>query len=117
MSFWAYVGPEIKDLEVFSAACTYHNLVFDAKTLTIRNSLGYEVGSLRSDHGRMRLYMDTDKKWSELARQIGEDGGKLVQAYARGVVDKQVTEMGGLITSEEHLEDGSIRLQVSVGGI
>jgi hypothetical protein len=61
--------------------------------------------------------MDTDRKWSELARQIGEDGGKLVQTYTMGVINEQVSEMGGLITSEEHLEDGSIRLHVAVGGI
>jgi len=108
------VGPVIKNLNVFAGACAVHDLVFDQKTLKIYNNRGYEVGSLRRDGDGMRLYMDTDRKWSELARQIGEDGGKLLQTYTRGIVDQQ---MGGLIVNEEQLEDGTIRLHINVGGI
>lgn len=118
MSFWAHVGVTIKDIDMFEKACSRIDILFDKQSLRLLLATGKEVGRLENvDDLGLRLYMDTDVKWSPLARLIGSKGEKLMQDYSREVINQQLYEMGGLVTNEELMADGTIKLHVEVGGI
>lgn len=117
MSFWAHVGVVIKDTDLFERACNKFDILFDKQSFRLLLPTGREVGRLEETESGRRLYMDTDIKWSPLARIIGSSGEKLMQEYSRNVIDRQLFEMGGLITNEEIMADGTIKLHVEVGGV
>lgn len=116
MSFWAHVGIEIKRPDLFEKACQQFNLRYEATTNKIFMA-SREVGRIEETQEGARLYMDTDKDWSILARTIGSDGRKLMQEYSKEVIKEHLYEMGGIISTEELQADGTIKLHIEVGAI
>lgn len=114
MSFWAHVGIEIKRPDLFEKACQQFGLRYEAETNKIFLGIR-EVGQIEETKEGARLYMDTDEKWSLLARTIGSDGRKLMQEYSKEVIKEHLYEMGGIISSEELQTDGTIRLHINIG--
>lgn len=114
MSFWAHVGIEIKRTDLFEKACRQFNLTFRDSKIYLSDR---EVGRIENTKEGARLYMDTDKQWSALARTIGSDGRKLMQEYSKEVIKEHLYEMGGIITTEELQADGTIKMHIEVGAI
>ena len=130
MSFWSKIGTEIKNLEMFKAACEQHEVKYEdvsAKGM-MRNGLkvqailtdtkgkGYSNNAFlvqEKDSESFKMEIDNDIHYSTLSARLGANGGKLVRDYTRQVVELGIKRNGGCINFVTEQPDGSLLMKVS----
>jgi Protein of unknown function (DUF1257) len=123
MSHWTGVQTEIRDIDALRAACTELGfiLVADAEArgfskarlaaqFVIRLRGPYDIACNRAENGTYALTTDWWK--GHVAKEVGEDYGRLLQLYG---VHKATTaaRAKGYLTTRRNLADGNIQLSVT----
>jgi len=129
MSFWTRLGVQITDLNCFKESCRKNNVRYIEETNPEAQWQGMRIQARLEDQegrshaflceyqGGFRVVLDTDAHYSSLTKRLGANGGKLTQSYAIGVAEKQIGLAGGMVIGKENLEDGSVVIRASAGGM
>lgn len=115
MSFWAKVGVDITDLEVFKEACRRRGLHFNTHTMNIESDskeIMYAKLVHNPDVKTYSLHMDIDAKYSKFARLYGSSGEKLLVTYSEILIEQAALKSGAYIQRKVTNPDGSVVLSV-----
>jgi len=127
------VETRINDLSCFKATCKKHNVDYVENQDKNFHMKGFPVVATLQDlapvggymktayvveqEGVLALCWDNDQNYASLSNRLGKDGGILMRDYASGIIQRGVSMSGGMINSQEVLQDGSLVLKVAVGGM
>lgn len=129
MSHWTKSVVKIKRLDMVRRAAQKLGLtVEEGKDLTFKSQWagtqkvdmiitgvkGGQVGIAQNEDGTFSTVMDSFM--NPIATTVGNNCECLMQEYTAELTRSQVNLMGGMVTKETMMADGSLQIRVSVGG-
>lgn len=73
---------------------------------------GAEMGVVQNAAGSYDVVLDNYR--NPICSIVGRDGDKLLQDYGVEVVHQQAMNMGGIISNQETLADGSVAIEIQI---
>lgn len=129
MSHWTKSTVKIKKLDVVKKAAEKlgltvtqgHKLQFTSSwagtvdaEMIISDQFGGQLGIVAEKDGTFTTQIDSFH--NSIANKVGKNCETLMREYSVELTRMQVRAMGGMVTKESVLADGSIQLRIAVGG-